>query len=161
MALTHWACFIFYLKKTDDDMALRISLVFRRLVRLGSFPACLEAGQSYPNSERSTVLLLCCHYRPISITSVLSKVFECLVSVSSWMIYGTQWCASKHPVCLSERSRYLSSIFVACPIPCKVHWRVGRRLGSCRLISVQPLIVNHRRNLYRLLWVLEVLCCLY
>ena len=28
----------------------------------------------------------------------------------------------------------------ACPIHCKVHWRVGRRLGSCRLISVQPLI---------------------
>ena len=30
--------------------------------------------------------------------------------------------------------------FCACPIHCKVHWRVGRRLGSCRLISVQPLI---------------------
>ena len=24
-----------------------------------------------------------------------------------WTIYGTQWCASNHPVCLSERSGYL------------------------------------------------------
>ena len=30
--------------------------------------------------------------------------------------------------------------FCACAIHCRVHWRVGRRLGSCRLISVQPLI---------------------
>ena len=42
------------------------------------------------------------NYRPISIASVLSKVFERLVS-----IYGTQWCASNHPVCLSEKSGYM------------------------------------------------------
>ena len=30
--------------------------------------------------------------------------------------------------------------FYACHMHCKVHWRVGRRLGLCRLISVQPLI---------------------
>ena len=30
--------------------------------------------------------------------------------------------------------------FCACPMHCRVHWSVGRRLGSCRLISVQPLI---------------------
>ena len=31
--------------------------------------------------------------------------------------------------------------FCACPVHCKVHnWRVDNRLGSCRLISVLPLI---------------------
>ena len=30
--------------------------------------------------------------------------------------------------------------FCACPIHYRVHWRVGRRLGSCRLTSVQLLI---------------------
>ena len=30
--------------------------------------------------------------------------------------------------------------FCTCTIPCRVHWRVGRRPGSCRWISVQPLI---------------------
>ena len=28
---------------------------------------------------------------------------------------------------------------------CKVHWRVAKRLGSCRLISVQPLIGSNIR----------------
>ena len=41
--------------------------------------------------------------------------------------------------------------FCACLIHCRVHWRVGRRLGSCRLISVQPLTgVNHLGILYKL-----------
>ena len=30
--------------------------------------------------------------------------------------------------------------FCASPIHCRMHWRVGRRLGSGRLTSVQPLI---------------------
>ena len=49
--------------------------------------------------------------------------------------------------------------FCACPIHCKVHGRVGRRLGSCRLISVQTLIRS--TSIGSALWVLEVLCCLY
>ena len=28
----------------------------------------------------------------------------------SWMIYGTQWCASNHPVCLLERSGYRDAL---------------------------------------------------
>ena len=28
--------------------------------------------------------------------------------------------------------------FYESPIHCKVHWRMGRRLGLCRLISAQP-----------------------
>ena len=50
-----------------------------------------------------------------------------------------------------------------CLIHCKVHWRVGRRLGSCRLISVQPLIglTISAFSISFALWVLEVLCSLY
>ena len=53
--------------------------------------------------------------------------------------------------------------FCACPIQCKVHWRVDRRLGWSRLISVQPLIWLTIRvfSIGSALWVLEVLCCLY
>ena len=53
--------------------------------------------------------------------------------------------------------------FCACPIHCKVHWRAGRRLGLCRLISVQPLIGLTIRafSIGSALWVSEVLCCLY
>ena len=53
--------------------------------------------------------------------------------------------------------------FCSCRIHCKVHWGVSRRLGSYRLISMQPLIWSTIREfcIGFVLWVLEVLCCLY
>ena len=57
-----------------------LSVVFRRLVRLGSFPACWRQANvtSIPKGPPSSSVA---YYRPISIISVLSKVFERLVSV--------------------------------------------------------------------------------
>ena len=66
-----------------------------------------------------------------------------------------------HPVCLSERSGYLWCC--ACPIHCKMHKRVVRRLGSCRFISAQPFECATIREFSiksSVLWVLEVPCCL-
>ena len=37
--------------------------------------------------------------------------------------------------------------FYACRIHCKTRWRVGKRLGSCRLISALPLIGSTIREL--------------
>ena len=53
--------------------------------------------------------------------------------------------------------------FCACNMHWKVHWKVGTRLGSCILISVQPLIGWTIRSfsMRSALWLLEVLCCLY
>ena len=54
--------------------------MFRRLVRLGSFPACWRQANVTPVPKvppSSSVA----NYSPISTTSVLSKVFERLVSV--------------------------------------------------------------------------------
>ena len=68
-----------FLKRTDV-LAPRLSVVFRRLVRLGSFPACWRQANVTPipkGPPSSSVA----NYRPISITSVLPKVFERLVSV--------------------------------------------------------------------------------
>ena len=71
--------FPLFLMRITDVMAHRLILVFRRLVRLGSFPTCW--GQAnvtpIPKGPPSSVA----NYRPISITSVLSMVFERLVSV--------------------------------------------------------------------------------
>ena len=54
--------------------------MFRRLVRLCSFPACWRQANVTPitNDPPSSSVA---NYRPISITSVLSKVFERQVSV--------------------------------------------------------------------------------
>ena len=71
--------FPLFLKRTADVMATRLSVVFRRLVRLGSFPAGWRQANAtpIPNGPPSSSVA---NYRPISITSVLS-VFERFVSV--------------------------------------------------------------------------------
>ena len=63
--------FLLFLKITADVMAPLLSVVVWRLVRLGSFPAFLEAGQCHPNSQ-STVLFACelpTNFHNISIVS--------------------------------------------------------------------------------------------
>ena len=72
--------FPFFLMRTADVLAPHLRAVFRRLVRLGSFPACWRQGNVTPipkGPPSSSVA----NYQSISITSVLSKVFERLVSV--------------------------------------------------------------------------------
>ena len=68
------------LKRTADVMAPHFSLVFLRLVRLGIFPLCWRQSTITPipkGPPSSSVA----NYRQISITSVLSQVFERLVFV--------------------------------------------------------------------------------
>ena len=72
--------FPLFLKRTVDVMAPHLSVVFWRLVRLGSFPACWRQANVTPNMKCSPSSSVA-NYHPISITSVLSKVFERLVSV--------------------------------------------------------------------------------
>ena len=58
----------------------RLSVVFRRLVRLGSYPACWSQVNVNPISKGPPSSSVA-NYRPICRTSVLSEVFERLVSV--------------------------------------------------------------------------------
>ena len=72
--------FPLFLKSTSDVLAPRLSEVFRRLVCRSSFPACWRQANVTPipkGPPSSSVA----NYRPISVTSVLSTVFERLVSV--------------------------------------------------------------------------------
>ena len=98
--------FPLFLKRTADVLAPSLSVVFRLLVRLGNLTACWREANVTP-IPKGPSSSSAANYRPISITSVLSKVFERLVSVRLGTIYGMQWCASNHPVCLSERFGYL------------------------------------------------------
>ena len=69
-----------FLKKTADYLAPKITTIFRKLVRIASFPhvwrtgniAALPKGLN-PSSSPS-------EYRPISITPILSKIYEKLLS---------------------------------------------------------------------------------
>ena len=72
--------FPLFLKKTAEVLAPCLAVVFRRLIHLGSFPVCWRVNnvtlipKGPPSSTAS-------NYRPISLTPILSKVFEWLVSV--------------------------------------------------------------------------------
>ena len=90
----------------------------------------------------------------------------CLRCLSSWcrFILDDLWNAV---VCFQPPSLLIGKVWVPvlhfceCPIHFRVHFRVGRRLGSCRLISVQPLIESTiwAFSICSALWVLEVLSC--
>ena len=67
--------FPFFIKRTADVMASRISVVFRRLVRRGSFQACLRQANVTPIAKGPPSSSVA-NYRLISKTSVFSKVFE-------------------------------------------------------------------------------------
>ena len=72
--------FPLFLKKTAEVLAPHLAVVFRRLLRLGSFTVCWRVAnvtpipKGPPSSSAS-------NYRPISLIPILSKVFERLVSV--------------------------------------------------------------------------------
>ena len=48
VALTHWICFLFFLRELLTLWSPRLSVLFRRLVRLGSFPACWRQANVTP-----------------------------------------------------------------------------------------------------------------
>ena len=68
-----------FLKRNADVMAPRLSVVFRRLVPLGSFPACWRQANVTPIPKGPPSPPVG-NYRLISIIWI-SKVFERLVSV--------------------------------------------------------------------------------
>ena len=72
--------FPLFLKRTADVPAPCLSVVFRQLLCLGSFLACWRQANviPIPNDPSSSSVA---NYQPISITPVLSKVFERLVAV--------------------------------------------------------------------------------
>ena len=67
-------------KRMADVLAPRLSVVFRQLLRLGSFPACWRQANVTPIPKGPSSSSVA-NYQPISMTPVLSKVFERLVAV--------------------------------------------------------------------------------
>ena len=72
--------FPLFLKRMTDVLAPRLSVVFWRILRLGSFPACWRQANVTPIPKGPSSSSVA-NYRLISITPVLSKVFERLVVV--------------------------------------------------------------------------------
>ena len=72
--------FPLFLKKLAKVLAPRLAVVFRRLLRLGCFPVCWRVANVSP-IPKGPPYSSASNYRLISLTPILSKVFERLVSV--------------------------------------------------------------------------------
>ena len=66
--------------KTADFLAPKLSVILRKLARRGSFSACWRIGNVTPLSKSVSGSSSPTDYRPISLTPVLSKVFERLLA---------------------------------------------------------------------------------
>ena len=153
--------FSLFLKRTADVMAPRLSVVFQRLVRLGSFPPCWRRANVTPipkGPPSSSVA----NYRSISITSVLSKVFERLVS----------FCLGRFMECNgvlpNTQFAYQKGLGTSNALLCESH-RLQSALESgleariSQIDFIKPLtgLTIRAFSIGSALWVLKVLCCLY
>ena len=154
--------FPLFLKRTADVMAPRLSVVFRRLVRLGSFQACWRQANvtQIPKGPPSSSVA---NYRPISITSVLSKVLERLASVRVGQFM------ERNGVLPTTQFADRKGLGTCDALLCVSH-TLQSALESgqearivYRLTSVRPLIESTiwAFSISSALWVLEVLSCLY
>ena len=73
--------FTLFLKMTADILILRLAVVFRRLLCLGSLPVCWGVAIMSPQIPKGPPSSSVANYRPISLAPTPSKVFERLVSV--------------------------------------------------------------------------------
>ena len=107
-------------------------------------------------------------------TSVMLQIPSCLSylpDLTYQQIYKFHWIGLYCPSMVCVRDLELIGMvwvpamhFCACPIHCKVHWRVENRIRSHRLILAHPLTVSTIREfsiIFVLFVVLEVVCCLY
>ena len=117
--------FPLFLKKTAVVLAPHLAEVFRRLLRLCSFPVCWRVAnvtpipKGPPSSSAS-------NYRPISLTTTLSKVFERLVLVHLGCFMEGP--AEPPPSSLIGKVLALVMPFFVWHTLYRVHWRWGRRL---------------------------------
>ena len=72
--------FPLFFKETADILAPKISVIFRNLARSGCFSLCWRTANVTPTSKTAIAGSSPSDYRPISITPILSKVFERLLA---------------------------------------------------------------------------------
>ena len=72
--------FPLFLKKTADILSSKIAVIFRKCARAGTFCTCWRVGNVTPLCKCGSGSSCPSDYRPITITPVLSKVFERLLA---------------------------------------------------------------------------------
>ena len=140
--------FTLFLKRTAGVLAPRHCVMFRRLLRLGSFPACCRQANGTPIA-RSAFSSSVANYRRIFITPALPDVFKRLVSVGlgrfmerNGVLTTTQFAYQK---CLGTRDTLLC-VPVQHTEKCVIEWARGQDCADWFL----PLIGSTFKVLYKL-----------
>ena len=121
--------------------------MFRRIVRLGSFPACYRQANVTPISKGPPSSSVA-NYRPISITSVLSKVFEPLVSVR---LGRSMECNGVFPTTQFAYRKGTCDLCLCVSHALKSALETGQQARIVQIdFSAAFDRVNHQCNLYRL-----------
>ena len=159
--LTHWVYFIFFYRERWYYETSSLCSVSAACSSGYSFLACWRQanGTQIPKGPPSSSVA---NYRPISITSVLSKVFERLVAVCLGRYM------ERSGMLLTTKVAFQKGLGTCDALLCLSHTQQsalesGRWLRSCRLISVQPLIGSTIRafSICSARCVLDDLCCRY
>lgn len=79
--------FPLFFKKSADILAPKIAVIFRKLARSGRFSLCWRTANVTPISKMGVATSSPSDYRPISITPILSKIFERLLA-KRLMVYA-------------------------------------------------------------------------
>ena len=147
MALTHWVCFLIFLREL---LMLLLPVLVSFFGSLFVWVVSRLAGDRPMSPQFWKV-----HSPPRCLLSTdfhnnrIVKAVWVLDVFSSWPICGMQWCASKCPVCLSERSGYLWCIIVSHALQSALESRQEARIV---LIDFSAAFdrVNHLGILYKL-----------
>ena len=72
--------FPLFFKKCSDILSPKVAVIFRKCARLGNFSSCWRVGNVTPLSKCGSGSSCPSDYRPITITPVLSKIYERLLA---------------------------------------------------------------------------------
>ena len=150
-----------FLKRTANVLAPLLSVVFQWLLHLGSFPACWRQANVTPIPKGPSSSSVA-NYRQISITPVLSKVFERLVVVRlrrfmehCGVLPTTQFAYQK---CLGTCDALLC---MSHTLQSALESGQEARMVQIDFSTAFDRVIHHKFSIGSALRVSEVLCCLY
>ena len=142
--------FPLFFVKTAHFLAPRIAVIFRKLTRVGGFSLFWRTGNITPTSKSATAGSCPSNYRPISITPILSKIFERLLAKR------LNTYAEKHEIFPRQQFGFRKGLG-ACDAVLTISDRVQKALDSgleARMIGLDFSAafdrVNHKALIYKL-----------
>ena len=125
--------FPLFLKRTAEVLAPRLAVVFRRLLRLGSFPVCWRVANVTPISK-SPPSSPASNYRPIFLTPILYIYCPKFLSVWCRFVLGVLW---NTEACFQSRSSLIGKVLALVMPSC-----VAQTLQSALEMGLEAIITH-------------------